>query len=105
MPNGVATERVGQTVVTPDGSAFSEAILPHAEAWARAVALAPVAMCTRRAAMSSEEPGPVATTDEEQAPSARCPVLSHAHAATGSMANQHWWPDQLNLRPLGKNSP
>ncbi|MGD9702044.1 MAG: catalase/peroxidase HPI [Acidimicrobiia bacterium] len=21
------------------------------------------------------------------------------------MANQHWWPDQLNLRPLGKNSP
>ena len=21
------------------------------------------------------------------------------------MANQHWWPNQLNLRPLGKNSP
>ena len=21
------------------------------------------------------------------------------------MANQHWWPEQLNLRPLGKNSP
>ena len=23
----------------------------------------------------------------------------------GSLANQHWWPEQLNLRPLGKNSP
>ena len=31
--------------------------------------------------------------------------MSHPQAATGSMANQHWWPDQLNLRPLGKNSP
>ena len=55
--------------------------------------------------MSNEETGPVATTDEEQAPSARCPVLGHAHVATGSVANMHWWPEQLNLRPLGKNSP
>ncbi|WP_419843111.1 catalase/peroxidase HPI [Candidatus Poriferisodalis sp.] len=23
----------------------------------------------------------------------------------GSLANQRWWPEQLNLRPLGKNSP
>jgi catalase-peroxidase len=32
-------------------------------------------------------------------------VLSHPHAATSSTANQHWWPDQLNLGPLAKNSP
>ncbi|MBK9179457.1 MAG: catalase/peroxidase HPI [Acidimicrobiales bacterium] len=31
--------------------------------------------------------------------------MSHAQTATGSMANQHWWPEQLNLRPLNKNSP
>jgi catalase-peroxidase len=55
--------------------------------------------------MSNEETGPVTTTDEEQAPAARCPVLSHTHTATGSMANQHWWPEQLNLRVLNKNSP
>ncbi len=55
--------------------------------------------------MSDEETGPVATTDEEQAPAARCPVLSHAHTATGSMANQHWWPEQLNLRVLNQNPP
>ncbi len=53
--------------------------------------------------MNPEESGPVTTTDEE--PSARCPVLGHSHSAMGSMANQHWWPEQLNLRPLAKNSP
>jgi nucleotide-binding universal stress UspA family protein len=31
----------GDVVITSDGSAFSEAILPHAEAWARAMALTP----------------------------------------------------------------
>jgi catalase-peroxidase len=55
--------------------------------------------------MTNEESGPVTTTDEEQAPSAKCPVLSHTHMATGSMANSHWWPEQLNLRVLNKNSP
>ena len=55
--------------------------------------------------MSNEGIGPIVTTPEDEAPRATCPVLDHAHAATGSMANQHWWPDQLNLRPLGKNSP
>ncbi len=54
--------------------------------------------------MSNEETGAVVTTDEQDAPAAKCPVLDHAHTATGSMANQHWWPDQLNLRPLGRNS-
>ncbi len=55
--------------------------------------------------MSNEDAGPVATTDEKSAPSAKCPVLHSSHSATGWMANQHWWPEQLNLRPLGKNSP
>ncbi len=55
--------------------------------------------------MNKDETGATATTSEEAAPAASCPVMSNAYAATGSMANQHWWPDQLNLRPLGKNSP
>ena len=56
--------------------------------------------------MSNDDTGATATTSEEAAPSrAKCPVMNHPQAATGSTANQHWWPDQLNLRPLGKNSP
>ncbi len=55
--------------------------------------------------MSNQETGPVTTTDEEQAPAMGCPVLHHSHSATGSMTNQHWWPEQLNLRVLNKNSP
>jgi len=55
--------------------------------------------------MSDEQTGPVATTDEDHARGAKCPVLSHANTATGSMANLHWWPEQLNLRVLNKNSP
>jgi catalase-peroxidase len=55
--------------------------------------------------MSNVETGPVVTTDEDDAPSARCPVLHNPHTASGSMANQHWWPEQLNLRPLNSNSP
>ena len=36
----------------------------------------------------------------------RCPVISGANAykATGSTANQHWWPNQLNLKMLHQNS-
>ena len=37
-----------------------------------------------------------------------CPVMSGAHAANtaaGSTANQHWWPNQLNLKMLNQNSP
>jgi catalase-peroxidase len=55
--------------------------------------------------MANEETGAVTTTDEKDAPSAKCPVLHSSHSAMGSMANQHWWPEMLNLRPLGKNSP
>ena len=37
----------------------------------------------------------------------KCPVMHGANAtkATGSTANQHWWPNQLNLRILSQNSP
>ena len=41
---------------------------------------------------------------EDAAPAGRCPVLHEAPRAMGSLANQHWWPEQLNLRPLNMNS-
>ena len=36
----------------------------------------------------------------------KCPVMSGSNAqkATGSTANQHWWPNQLNLKILHQNS-
>jgi catalase-peroxidase len=37
----------------------------------------------------------------------RCPVMSGphaAHTAVGSTANQHWWPNQVNLRILDQHS-
>jgi len=55
--------------------------------------------------MTTDDTGAIATTPEEAAPVAKCPVMSHTHAAVGSMANEHWWPEQLTLRPLAKNSP
>lgn len=37
----------------------------------------------------------------------QCPVIGGARRqfATGSSANQHWWPNQLNLKILNQNSP
>ena len=37
----------------------------------------------------------------------KCPVMGgpHKHKATGSTRNQHWWPNQLNLKMLHQNSP
>ena len=36
----------------------------------------------------------------------RCPVLggAHRHTAVGNTANQHWWPNQLNLKILNQIS-
>ena len=36
----------------------------------------------------------------------KCPVMSGANAqnAGGSTSNQHWWPNQLNLKILSQNS-
>lgn len=37
---------------------------------------------------------------------AKCPVISgiNSHKAAGSTGNQHWWPNQLNLKILSQNS-
>ena len=45
------------------------------------------------------------STIDQVASDARCPVSHRMPTAMGSLANQHWWPEQLNLRPLNKNSP
>jgi len=34
----------------------------------------------------------------------KCPVLQNSHSARGSQANQHWWPNQLNLNILDQGS-
>jgi catalase-peroxidase len=34
----------------------------------------------------------------------KCPVMHGVKNATGSTANQHWWPNALNLKPLHQNS-
>ena len=36
----------------------------------------------------------------------KCPVLggSHRHTSVGTTSNQHWWPNQLNLKMLHQNS-
>ena len=34
----------------------------------------------------------------------KCPVIGGAHAR-GTRANQHWWPNQLDLKRLHQNSP
>ncbi len=35
----------------------------------------------------------------------KCPVMHQGHQATGITANQHWWPEQLNLKILRQNHP
>jgi len=37
----------------------------------------------------------------------KCPALGgpHKHTASGTTSNQHWWPNQLNLKVLHQNSP
>ncbi len=44
------------------------------------------------------------TANNDQA-AAVCPVMSAAHQAVGSTANQHWWPENLNTRVLRQNHP
>ena len=53
--------------------------------------------------MSNDEHGTVTTSDEPS--TATCPVMSAAHQAVGITANQHWWPDSLNLRILRQDHP
>ena len=44
------------------------------------------------------------TVEEKTASEGKCPVLGHRHTAVGAAANQHWWPNQLNLKMLHQNS-
>jgi catalase-peroxidase len=46
-------------------------------------------------------------TDPTHSPVAKCPVMHGANkqTATGNTANQHWWPNQLNLKILNQNAP
>ncbi len=50
---------------------------------------------------TTEEHGPVTTSDEHRPMG--CPVMHAEHQAVGITANQHWWPNQLNLRILRQN--
>jgi len=45
------------------------------------------------------------TAQDKIATAGKCPVLGHRHTAVGAAANQHWWPNQLNLKMLHQNSP
>ncbi|MGZ4766336.1 MAG: catalase/peroxidase HPI [Ilumatobacteraceae bacterium] len=53
--------------------------------------------------MSNEETGTVTTSDEPS--TATCPVMSAFQLAVGITANDHWWPNSLNLRVLRQNNP
>ena len=53
--------------------------------------------------MSNDEHGTVTTSDEPS--TATCPVMSASHQAVGVTANQHWWPESVNLRVLRQNHP
>jgi catalase-peroxidase len=68
-----------------------------------AAALSPYSAEADTASQSTE-----AATGEmaKQASGGGCPVMhgANAYKATGSFANQHWWPNQLNLKILHQNS-
>ena len=44
-------------------------------------------------------------TDSTNSPAGKCPVMHGAskQTATGTTANRHWWPNQLNLKILSQN--
>jgi hypothetical protein len=47
------------------------------------------------------------TIGENMDTESKCPVTggSHKSTAVGTMSNQDWWPNQLNLKILHQNSP
>ncbi len=53
--------------------------------------------------MSNEDHGTVTTSDEPS--TATCPVMHSQQLAVGITANDHWWPNSLNLRVLRQNHP
>jgi len=44
------------------------------------------------------------TKGENMNSESKCPVMSGSHAR-GTTANQHWWPNQLNLKMLHQPPP
>ncbi|MGB5166783.1 MAG: catalase/peroxidase HPI [Acidimicrobiia bacterium] len=51
--------------------------------------------------MSTHDHGTTPISDDPSA--SQCPVMGASHQAVGITANQHWWPDQLNLSILRQN--
>ena len=35
----------------------------------------------------------------------KCPVMGSSAAASGTVSNRDWWPNQLNLKILHQNTP
>ena len=60
----------------------------------------PISLKTLEEKMSAE------LSEVNEKSSGKCPVMHGANAfkATGNTANQHWWPNQLNLKILHQNS-
>ena len=56
------------------------------------------AACAPIAYAAKETPAPVAAVS-------KCPVMGHTSNLSASISNQHWWPNQLNLKVLQQNSP
>ena len=52
--------------------------------------------------MSSDTNGTPGASDT---PGGTCPVMHADHQAVGMTANQHWWPNQLNLGILRQHNP
>ena len=57
--------------------------------------------------MGSIENDQITRLDRIMESASKCPVLGgpSTHTAVGSTSNQHWWPNQLNLKMLHQNSP
>ena len=44
-------------------------------------------------------------TDHKSAGGGKCPVMGGSHTAIATTSNEHWWPNQLNLKILHQHSP
>ena len=54
--------------------------------------------------MSEHNDGAIDIDGPGETPSMKCPVM-HGHQGRGHTANQHWWPEKLDLRMLHQNPP
>ena len=44
-------------------------------------------------------------TDHNSAGGGKCPVMGGSHTTIATTSNEHWWPNQLNLKILHQHSP